>query len=172
MPQIISYFLFSAIAGNIIPAIATANAMIAGLVVLHAFRVLNQEYEKCPSIYLRKKSIHSKFILAADKQISKANPSCYVCSPKPFVNVFVNVNTMTVKEFENELLKKHLNMVAPDAVLDGKGVVVISSEEGETQVFKSVQLCSRKWWYIQIKNVFRQMMKRSLPNLALSMEVS
>lgn len=41
---------------------------------------------------------------------------------------------MTVKEFESELLKKHLNMVAPDVVLDGKGVMVISSEEGETEV--------------------------------------
>ncbi|XP_074026893.1 ubiquitin-like activating enzyme 2 isoform X2 [Leptinotarsa decemlineata] len=128
-----SRFAIKSIAGNIIPAIATANAMIAGLVVLHAFRVIIQEFEKCPSIYLRKKSIHSKFVLASDKQISKANPTCYVCSPKPFVNVFVNVEVMTVKEFETEVLKKHLNMVAPDAVLDGKGMVVISSEEGETE---------------------------------------
>ncbi|KAJ8933532.1 hypothetical protein NQ314_013945 [Rhamnusium bicolor] len=110
-----SKFATKSIAGNIIPAIATANAIIAGLVVLHAFKVLAQEYEKCPSIYLRKKSVHSKFILAADKQITRANPICYVCSPKPFVHVFVNVEVMTVKEFENELLKKHLNMVAPDA---------------------------------------------------------
>ena len=41
---------------------------------------------------------------------------------------------MTLNEFENEILKNTLNMVAPDAILDGKGVVVISSEEGETQV--------------------------------------
>ncbi|KAJ8919651.1 hypothetical protein NQ315_006178 [Exocentrus adspersus] len=135
-----SRFEIKSIAGNIIPAIATANAMIAGLVVLHAFRVLNEEYEKCPAVYLRKKSVHSKFILAADKQVSIANPSCYVCSPKPFVNVFVNVEAMTVKEFENELLKKHLNMVAPDVVLDGKGVVVISSEEGEMQANDDKQL--------------------------------
>ncbi|CAG9824919.1 unnamed protein product [Phaedon cochleariae] len=128
-----SRFAIKSIAGNIIPAIATANAIIAGLVVLQAFRVLVQEYEKCPSVYLRKKSVHSKFLLAADKQVTKANPTCYVCSPQPFVNVFVNVETMTVKEFETELLKKHLNMVAPDAVLDGKGMVVISSEEGETE---------------------------------------
>jgi len=52
----------------------------------------------------------------------------------PFVNVFVNVEKMSVKEFETEVLKKHLNMVAPDVVLDGKGVMVISSEEGETEV--------------------------------------
>lgn len=105
--------------------------MIAGLVVLHAFRVLGEDYDKCPSIYLRQKSVHSKFVLAADKQLSKANPNCYVCSPQPFVNVFVNVETMTIKEFESEILKKHLNMVAPDAMLDGKGTVVISSEDDE-----------------------------------------
>lgn len=40
---------------------------------------------------------------------------------------------MTVKELESEILKKNLNMVAPDVVIDGKGVVVISSEEGETE---------------------------------------
>lgn len=65
---------------------------------------------------------------------------CYVCSPKPFVNVFVNVDKMTVKEFESEVLKKHLNMVAPDVVLDGKGVMVISSEEGETEVSERINI--------------------------------
>lgn len=108
--------------------------MIAGLVVLYAFRCLAEDYEKCASIYLRQKSVHSKFILAADKQVSQANPKCYVCSPKPIVHVLVDVEKMIVKEFENEVLKKHLNMVAPDAVLDTKQVVVISSEEGETEV--------------------------------------
>lgn len=126
-------FTIKSIAGNIIPAIATANAMIAGLVVLHAFRCLTQQFEKCPSVYLRKKSVHSKFILAADKNLTAANPNCYVCSPKPFVNVFVNVDEMTVRDFEKEILKNHLNMIAPDVILDSKGVVVISSEEGETE---------------------------------------
>ncbi|XP_028140866.1 SUMO-activating enzyme subunit 2 [Diabrotica virgifera virgifera] len=129
-----SRFEIKSIAGNIIPAIATANAIIAGLVVLHAFRVLLKNYEKCPAIYLRQKSIHSKFVLAADKQIAQANPNCYVCSHSPSVNVFVNTTVMTVKEFETEVLQKNLNMVAPDVVLDGKGLVVISSEEGETEV--------------------------------------
>ncbi|XP_044764065.1 SUMO-activating enzyme subunit 2 [Coccinella septempunctata] len=128
-----SRFSTKSIAGSIIPAIATANAIIAGLVVLHTFRVLQEQYEKCPSVYLRRKSKFSKFVLAADKEIQKANPLCYVCSPKPFVNVFVNTKTMTVKEFESEILKKQLNMIAPDVVLDGKFVVVISSEEGETE---------------------------------------
>lgn len=73
-------------------------------------------------------------LLASDNEIQRANPRCYVCSSKPEANVFLNVNVMTVEEFENDVLKKTLNMVAPDAVLDGRGVVVISSEEGETTV--------------------------------------
>ncbi|KAK9876752.1 hypothetical protein WA026_014990 [Henosepilachna vigintioctopunctata] len=131
--QMQSKFSTKSIAGSIIPAIATANAIVAGLVVLHAFRALQEQYERCSAVYLRRKSKFSKFVLAADNELQKANPVCYVCSPKPFVNVFVNTNTMTVKEFENEILKKQLNMIAPDVVLDGKFVVVISSEEGETQ---------------------------------------
>ncbi|KAB0796474.1 hypothetical protein PPYR_10535 [Photinus pyralis] len=122
------------IAGNIIPAIATTNAMIAGLVVLIAFRVLAEDYEECQSIYLRQKSVHSNIILAPDFFIDKANPNCYVCAEQPYVSVYVNVEEMTVKEFESEVLKKTLNMIAPDVILDGKGVFVISSEEGETEI--------------------------------------
>ncbi|CAG9760606.1 unnamed protein product [Ceutorhynchus assimilis] len=135
-----SRFDIKSIAGNIIPAIATANAITAGLVVLFAFRLLVEQYEKCNFVYLRPKSIHSRNILAADTTLPKANPNCYVCSPEPFVNVFVTVEKMTVLEFESEVLKKHLNMIAPDVVLDGKGVVVISSEEGETEVNNSKSL--------------------------------
>ena len=40
---------------------------------------------------------------------------------------------MTVKELEEQILKKALNMVAPDVILDEKGTVIISSEEGETE---------------------------------------
>lgn len=39
---------------------------------------------------------------------------------------------MTVKEFRNDVLIKALYMVDPDVMIDGKGVIVISSEEGET----------------------------------------
>jgi len=48
------------------------------------------------------------------------------------VNLYLDVHAMTVKDLEDEVLKKTLNMVAPDVILDGKGTVIISSEEGET----------------------------------------
>ncbi|XP_018322684.1 SUMO-activating enzyme subunit 2 isoform X3 [Agrilus planipennis] len=128
-----SRFDIKSIAGNIIPAIATANSIIAGIVVLYAFRVLAEEYDQCKAIYLRQKTSGFKGILVPDNHLVKANPKCYVCSEQPSVNVFVDVNGMTVKEFETEILKKSLNMVAPDALLEGKMVMVISSEEGETE---------------------------------------
>lgn len=48
-----SDFFFAAMAGNIIPAIATTNAITAGIVVLHAFNVLREQYERCQSVYVR-----------------------------------------------------------------------------------------------------------------------
>lgn len=108
--------------------------MIAGLVVLYAFRILEEQYEKCVSVNLRQKSVHSKTVMSSETTLVPPNPKCYVCSEKPFVNIFVNTKKMTVKELELEILKKGLNMIAPDAILDGKGSIIISSEEGETEV--------------------------------------
>ncbi|XP_017777990.1 PREDICTED: SUMO-activating enzyme subunit 2 [Nicrophorus vespilloides] len=127
-----SRFEVKSIAGNIIPAIATTNAMVSGLVVLLTFRVLAEEYEKCLTVYVRQKSSESNTVMMTEKFLGAANPKCYVCSKQPMVDVSINTKSMLVKDFESEILKKSLNMVAPDVVLDGKGVVVISSEEGET----------------------------------------
>ena len=40
----------SAMAGNIIPAIATTNAVIAGLIVMDALKVLAGEFSKCRTV--------------------------------------------------------------------------------------------------------------------------
>lgn len=50
-------------AGNIIPAIATTNAVIAGVVVLRAFHVLRGQFERCPSVYLRPRPDHRVSII-------------------------------------------------------------------------------------------------------------
>ena len=45
------------------------------------------------------------------------------------VHIKLNMETMTVRSFEERILKGALNMVAPDAEIDGKGLILISSEE-------------------------------------------
>lgn len=42
--------LLSAMAGNIIPAIATTNAVIAGLIVLEGLKILSGQIESCRTV--------------------------------------------------------------------------------------------------------------------------
>nr|XP_058972734.1 short transient receptor potential channel 4-associated protein-like [Pocillopora verrucosa] len=49
------------------------------------------------------------------------------------VTVFLNTETLTIKTLEEKILKERFGMVAPDVEIDdGKGSILISSEEGET----------------------------------------
>ncbi|KAL6260005.1 hypothetical protein P5V15_009912 [Pogonomyrmex californicus] len=89
-------------AGNIIPAIATTNAIIAGMIVLHAFRVLENNLRACKSVYLRLKMNHRNQLLAPEKAVNPPNPQCYVCAPSP--QAMVDTSNMTIKELEELIL--------------------------------------------------------------------
>lgn len=127
-----SKFDIKSMAGNIIPAIATTNAIIAGLIVLEAMKVLQGRTQDCKTVYLNRKPNPRKRLLVPCV-LDKPNPKCYVCAEKPEIALKLNVETTTIKTLEDRILKAALNMVAPDVeVVDGKGTILISSEEGET----------------------------------------
>ncbi|KAG4077203.1 hypothetical protein HA402_016190 [Bradysia odoriphaga] len=127
-----SRFEIKSMAGNIIPAIATTNAITAGIVVMHTFKVLQELYDQCQSVYIRLRLTGRNKLFDPDKVMIPPNPKCYVCSPKPEIVLKVDTKKMTVKSLREDVLIKALNMVEPDVTIDGKGVIVISSEEGET----------------------------------------
>ncbi|KAH8361535.1 hypothetical protein KR084_007328 [Drosophila pseudotakahashii] len=128
-----SRFEIKSMAGNIIPAIATTNAITAGISVMRAFKVLEAKWEQCKAVYARLRPNPRNHFLVPDATLPGPNPNCYVCASDPAITLKIDTKRIRIKELRDEVLVKTLNMLNPDVTVDSTGSILISSEEGETE---------------------------------------
>lgn len=91
-------------AGNIIPAIATTNAMTASICVLQAFKVMRDELSKAKMVFLAPNGTERRL---TTEGLSAPNPSCPVCSVAQST-IFVDPKRATLKDLVDGLLRLQL----------------------------------------------------------------
>ncbi len=78
-------------AGNIIPAIASTNAIVAGLIVLEAVKILQDPQRiatNCRNVFISRVAPGRTHLLCSAAP-APPNPKCVVCSPRAEVVVII-----------------------------------------------------------------------------------
>ncbi|CRK16494.1 hypothetical protein BN1708_011783 [Verticillium longisporum] len=99
-----SRFDIKEMAGNIIPAIATTNAIVAGLCVLQSFKVLKGDYNHTKELFLAPSNDRR---LIEGTSFQPPNPLCPVCSVFQ-VSAFVDFTKATLKDLVEDFVKVEL----------------------------------------------------------------
>ncbi|KAI4298301.1 hypothetical protein L6164_031878 [Bauhinia variegata] len=105
-----SLFEAKGIAGNIVHAVATTNAIIAGLIVIEAIKVLQNDTKKYRMTYCLEHP--SKKMLLMPVEPFEPNKSCYVCSETPLL-LEINTRRSKLKDFVEKIVKAKLGMNLP-----------------------------------------------------------
>lgn len=99
-----SRFDIKEMAGNIIPAIATTNAIVAGLCVLQSFKVLKGDYASTKLNFL---SPFGRERLLANDRNAAPNPDCATCSPTQ-TRLAVDLSRATLSDLVEDFLRLEL----------------------------------------------------------------
>ncbi|KFD53491.1 hypothetical protein M513_05597, partial [Trichuris suis] len=136
---ILSRFEISSLAGKIVPAVATANAVIAGLATMKAIELLKGEKIEISAVYLGMSSCGATL---NGQLVCPPNEKCLACSPFPRAFLKVNLSTFTIYELEQKVLMKEMKMRSPDVyfVSPSGASQILSSEPGELDEMKEKTL--------------------------------
>lgn len=105
-----SLFEAKGIAGNIVHAVATTNAIVAGLIVLEAMKVLQNDVKSYRMTYCLEHP--SKKMLLMPVEPFEPNKSCYVCSETP-LTLEINTHRSKLRDFVEKIVKAKLGMSLP-----------------------------------------------------------
>jgi ubiquitin-like 1-activating enzyme E1 B len=90
-------------AGNIIPAIATTNAMTAGLCVLQAFKVMRGQLDKAKYSFLTRSTER----VISSESLQKPNPDCATCGVA-YATLVVDTKRAKLSDLVEDVLKGQL----------------------------------------------------------------
>jgi ubiquitin-like 1-activating enzyme E1 B len=119
-----SKFDIKQMAGNIIPAIATTNAIVAGLCVLQAFKVLRGEFDTVKEVFLT--PFNTSRLLAADK-LRQPNPDCPICSVFQ-LSIRVDLGRATLRDVVN-FIRGDLDFDEREFVLNNEVGILYDADE-------------------------------------------
>ncbi|KAL9034502.1 MAG: hypothetical protein Q9180_005370 [Flavoplaca navasiana] len=98
-----SKFDIKQMAGNIIPAIATTNAMTASLCVLQAFKVMRGDFNKARMVFLERSGAR----VVNSESLRPPNPDCPVCGVMSS-RLVVDPSRATLNHLVQDILKSDL----------------------------------------------------------------
>ncbi|GFZ20517.1 SUMO-activating enzyme 2 [Actinidia rufa] len=105
-----SLFEAKGIAGNIVHAVATTNAIIAGLIVIEAIKVLQNDANSYRMTYCLEHPSKKMLLMPVDP--FEPNKSCYVCSETPLL-LEVNTHCSKLRDVVEKIVKAKLGMSCP-----------------------------------------------------------
>ncbi|OBZ85319.1 Ubiquitin-activating enzyme E1-like protein [Choanephora cucurbitarum] len=126
-----SLFDVKSMAGNIIPAIATTNAVIAGFVIMKAFGILRGDIKSITRTYL---TTGSRFVQEAS---AEPNPHCSVCRSQSSV-VLVDFENTTLEDLMDQVICESSQGAGMDkeevAIMDGNRMLYDIEYEDNLQL--------------------------------------